>query len=200
MEALDAAHRNTSERADDNHLATIFQDLRPLLSSDEAIVEANRCLECGGPYAQAPCVEGCPAEVDVPGFITAIARGDASRAADIIFDQNILGASCSRVCPVEQFCEGACVLQKEGRRPVSIGRLQRFAAESELQKRFQFRAVAKPNGKRVSVIGGGPAGLSCAAELAIKGYKVVVYDKNEDRGGCGRAQSRSAPARRDPRS
>lgn len=198
MEALDPARLGKSRDADDNRLATIFRDLQPLLSSDEAIVEADRCLECGGPYAPAPCIEGCPTHINVPGFITAIARGDAAQAAEVIFGDNVLGASCARVCPVEQFCEGSCVLQKEGRRPVSIGRLQRYAAEPELAKRVRFRSPDKANGKRVSVIGGGPAGLSCAAELALKGYQVVVYDKNNDFGGLVRYAIAPYRIRRDP--
>lgn len=200
MNALDAVHRNSPGEMDgqDTELTAIFQDLKPLLGREEAIVEANRCLECGGPYAVAPCVEACPAGVNVPGFITAIARGDTAAAADIIFDENILGASCSRVCPVEEFCEGSCVLVREGRRPVDIGRLQRFAAEAELRKRNTFRRPAAANGKRVAVIGGGPAGLSCAAELALKGYKVVVYDKNQDYGGLVRYAIAPYRIRRDP--
>lgn len=198
MEVLDSPRLDKPDEANDNRLASIFPDLQPRLSASEAVVEAARCLECGGPYAGAPCVEACPSGVDVPGFITAIAHGDAARAADIIFKHNILGASCARVCPVEQFCEGACVLEKEGRRPVSIGRLQRFAAEGELSRRSSFRKPEKANGKRVAVIGGGPAGLSCAAELAIKGYKVVVYDKNEDHGGLVRYAIAPYRIRRDP--
>ena len=198
MEALDSAPTHEPYEADDNALSTIFEDLKPRLSTEEAVVEANRCLECGGPYAQAPCVTACPTHVDVPGFITAIARGETANAADIIFGGNVLGASCARVCPVEQFCEGSCVLQKEGRRPVEIGRLQRYATEAELARRTQFRSSEKPNGRQVSVIGGGPAGLSCAAELAIKGYKVVLYDKNRDFGGLVRYAIAPYRIRRDP--
>ncbi len=198
MEAIESPRRRSPDEMDEKSLAAAFPDLKPQLPDDEAIVEAERCLECGGPYAVAPCVEACPAAVDVPGFIAAIARSDTGRAAEIIFDHNILGASCARVCPVEQFCEGACVLRKEGRRPVAIGRLQRFAAESQLKRRAFFRSPQTPNGKRVSVIGGGPAGLSCAAELALLGYRVVVYDKNEDFGGLVRYAIAPYRIRRNP--
>lgn len=198
MEAIESARRRSPEETDGSLLEAVFPDLKPPLEADEAAVEAERCLECGGPYAVAPCVEACPAAVDVPGFIAAIARGEVGQAAEIIFSHNILGASCARVCPVEQFCEGACVLRTEGRRPVSIGRLQRFAAESQLSRRACFRAAENPNGKRVSIIGGGPAGLSCAGELALKGYRVVVYDKNEDFGGLVRYAIAPYRIRRDP--
>ena len=95
--------------------------------ADEALLEADRCLECGGPYAPAPCVVACPADVDVPGFVARIARGDAEARRATIFAENLLGGSCARVCPAEVLCEGACVLVARGTPPVEIGRLQRFA-------------------------------------------------------------------------
>src|SRR5512146_772562 len=108
--------------------AALFEELAPPLERGRALVEADRCLECGGVHAPAPCVVACPADVDVPGFVGAIARDDPDEAARIIFAENLLGGTCARVCPVELTCEGACVLLHEGQRPVEIGRLQRYAS------------------------------------------------------------------------
>jgi hypothetical protein len=107
----------------------LFEELKPPLTEEEALLEADRCLECGAAHAPAPCAVACPAEIDVPGFVAAIARGDPGRAAELIFAEKILGASCARVCPAEMLCEGACVLPHEGRRPIEIARLQRHACE-----------------------------------------------------------------------
>lgn len=161
----------------------MFATLRPPLSETLAMVEAERCLECGGPAAPAPCVLACPADVDVPGFIGALARGDPLEAAAIIFAENPLGGSCARVCPVEVLCEGACVLDKAGRRPVEIARLQRYATDQALSRGLKFQRSVRVNGKRVAVIGAGPAGLACASELAALGYGVTVYDARPDCGG-----------------
>lgn len=161
----------------------LFADLKPPLADTLVVAEAARCLECGGPYAAAPCVVACPAGIDVPSFITAIAQGRTREAAATIFAENILGGSCARVCPVEELCEGACVLAKEGRRPVEIGRLQRFAADWALARGQRFRRAGVRNGRRVAVIGAGPAGLACAGELAVAGYAVTVFDARDDFGG-----------------
>jgi Dihydroprymidine dehydrogenase domain II, 4Fe-4S cluster/Thiamine pyrophosphate enzyme, C-terminal TPP binding domain len=110
----------------------VYEALSPPLTSDEAVVEADRCLDCGGPYAPAPCTTACPAGVDVPRFVTAIADGRPDDAAATIFAENMLGGTCARVCPVELLCEGACVLTREGRRPIEVGRLQRFATDHAL--------------------------------------------------------------------
>jgi len=165
---------------------SLFADLKPPLTDADAFVEAYRCLECGGPYAEAPCTVSCPANVDIPGFVSAIARGDNFSAAETIYAENILGSSCARVCPVEMLCEGSCVLEEEGRRPVDIGRLQRYATDIALKNGYRHKKATKTNSKNISVIGAGPAGLSCAAELARKGYKVTVYDERKDFGGLVR--------------
>src|SRR5580765_6817939 len=124
---------------------SVFEELRPPLDDYEAIVEADRCLACQGD-APAPCVVACPADVDVPRFVTAIAEGDPAFAAETIFADNLLGASCARVCPVEELCEGACVLVHEGRRPVEIARLQRYATDWALSEEFPLRPrIARPN-------------------------------------------------------
>ena len=108
---------------------SVYTELLPPLTETEALVEADACLECGGPYAPAPCTEACPAGVDVPGFVGAISRGDPEGAAALIFAENLLGGTCARVGPVETLCEGACVLPHEARAPIAIGRLQRYATE-----------------------------------------------------------------------
>lgn len=162
---------------------SLFRDLNPPLTSLGAVVEASRCLDCGGPYQDAPCTQACPADIDVPGFVTAIAASDSNEAARIIYEQNILGGTCARVCPVETLCEGKCVLIKEGRKPVEIARLQRYATDHAEDLQVRMRSFNGTNGHKVAVIGAGPAGLACAAELAEKGYEVTVYDDHEDFGG-----------------
>jgi dihydropyrimidine dehydrogenase (NAD+) subunit PreT len=166
--------------------STLFEELKPPLREDEVMVEANRCLECGGAHAPAPCTVACPADVDVPGFVTAIADGDPNRAAELIFAENLLGGTCARVCPTELLCEGACVLVHEGRRPIEIGRLQRHAADLALEQHRPVRTPAAPTGRRVAVVGAGPAGLACAGELAARGHEVAVFDERAEVGGLVR--------------
>src|SRR4051812_45255441 len=151
-----------------------FEELCPPLAPDEAVLEADRCLECGGPYAPAPCTVACPADIDVPSFVAAIAEGDAERAARTIFAENLLGGTCSRVCPVEMLCEGACVLPHEGREPIATGALQRYATDRAFHRGTVARRAAAATGKRVAVVGAGPAGLTCAGELAARGHAVTV--------------------------
>ncbi len=175
-----------------------FLELRPPLTAEEAVLEADRCLECGGPYAAAPCFLACPAEIDVPRFVTAIAAGDPAQAATTIFDENLLGGTCARVCPVEVLCEGACVLEHEGRRPIAIGALQRFATDWALAQAQPLRNRERPNGRRVAVIGAGPAGLACAGELAARGYAVTVFDERDEVGGLVRYAIAPYRQQRDP--
>lgn len=164
-----------------------FAELYPALSPLESIVEAERCLECGGPYAPAPCTVACPADVDVPSFVTALASNRPDEAARTIFAENLLGGTCARVCPVELLCEGACVLIHEGRQPVSIAALQRFATDAAFAGELPARdtPASAPRG-RVAVIGAGPAGLVCAGELAALGYRVTVHDGRDEVGGLVR--------------
>jgi dihydropyrimidine dehydrogenase (NAD+) subunit PreT len=124
--------------------------------------------------------------VDVPRFLTELAEEDPAAAAATILEANILGATCSRVCPVEVLCQGACVLLHEGRRAVEVGALQRFATDWALANGLPLRRPAPPNGRRVAVVGAGPAGLACAAELALLGYRVTVHDEREEIGGLVR--------------
>ena len=164
----------------------LFAELRPPLSPESAVLEADRCLECGGPHAPAPCTLACPAGVDIPAFVAAVAAGDFSGAGRVIFAENLLGGTCARVCPVEVLCQGACVLDHEGRRPIAIGMLQRLAADAALADGEPLRTCAPRTGFHVAVIGAGPAGLACAGELAVLGHSVSVYDEREEVGGLVR--------------
>jgi dihydropyrimidine dehydrogenase (NAD+) subunit PreT len=164
----------------------LTRELHPPLTPEAAVVEADRCLECGGPYAPAPCMAACPADVDVPQFVAAIAAGDPERAATTIFTENILGGTCARVCPVEVLCQRDCVLVHEGRRPIEIGALQRYATEWAYAHDVPLRDRGPANGRRVAVVGAGPAGLAAAGELAARGYAVTVYDDRAEVGGLVR--------------
>ena len=164
----------------------VFDELHPPLDRAAALLEADRCLECGGPYAPAPCMVACPAGVDVAGFVAAIAADEPIAAAETIFSENLLGATCARVCPTEVLCEGACVLAEVGRKPIAIGPLQRYATDQALAAGTPLRQAAPRNGRHVAVIGAGPAGLVCAVELAALGYDVTVFDEREEVGGLVR--------------
>jgi len=164
----------------------LSRELRRPLTAQAAVVEADRCLQCGGAHAAAPCVTSCPAGVDVPSFVASIADADPAAAATTIFAENILGGTCARVCPVEVLCQSDCVLIHEGRRPIEIGALQRYATEWAYSNGVPLRTPAPPNGKRVAVIGAGPAGLAAAGELAARGYSVTVHDEREEIGGLVR--------------
>jgi glutamate synthase (NADPH/NADH) small chain len=164
----------------------LSRELRPPLTAAAAVVEADRCLECGGAHAPAPCVVECPANVDVPRFVAAIAAGDPGTAAQTIFAENVLGGTCARVCPVEVLCQKDCVLIHEGRPPIAIGALQRYATDWAYRKGVPLRAAARSNGKSVAVVGAGPAGLAAAGELAARGYAVRVYDERDEVGGLVR--------------
>ena len=155
-------------------------DIAPRYTPQEAIIEAARCLFC----FDAPCIQACPTGIDIPSFIKKIVTGNLTGSARAILSANILGGSCARVCPTEVLCEGACVvLDREGD-AVKIGRLQRYATDHAVEKRLRvLKAPAKKSGKRVAVIGGGPAGLGCAAELAQLGHQVVVFEKQPKAGG-----------------
>ncbi len=163
-----------------------FSELRPPLDIDAALLEADRCLFCAGPYAPPPCATACPVGVDVPRFVREIADGRPLAAARTIFEDNLLGATCARVCPVEVLCESACVLLHEGRRPIEIARLQRYATDAALDANLPLRSLAPRNGRRVAVVGAGPAGLACAGELAAHGFDVAVYDADDEVGGAVR--------------
>src|SRR5258707_92586 len=160
--------------------AARMADIAPRYTAQEAVVQANRCLFC----FDAPCIQACPTGIDVPSFIKKIANGNLTGAARTILSANVLGASCARVCPTAVLCEGACVvLDREGD-PVKIGRLQRYAVDHIFFENIQlFKPPTHKSGKRVAIIGGGPAGLGCAAELAQLGHQAVVFEKQPNAGG-----------------
>lgn len=158
---------------------TNFSDLHPRFDRHEALVAADRCYFCH----DAPCMTACPTAIDIPLFIRQISTGNALGAAKTIFDQNIFGGMCARVCPTETLCEQACVRNTAEERPVDIGRLQRFATDAAMDAGRQFYRRAEPTGKRIAVVGAGPAGLACAHRLAVKGHDVTVFDAREKPGG-----------------
>jgi len=165
----------------------LTRELHPPLTAEQALLEADRCLGCGGAHAEAPCAAACPADVDVPGFIGALAVGDPLGAARTILAENLLGGTCARVCPVEVLCEGACVLHDEGRKPIAIGSLQRYAMDVAFAgEEAELRRIAPPRPGRVVVVGAGPAGLACAGELAALGHEVTIYEWHEEIGGLVR--------------
>ena len=160
--------------------AAKFGDLHPPFDRQAAVVESNRCLFC----FDAPCVTACPTHIDVPKFIKKIATGNLAGSAQSILDANILGASCSRACPVDVLCEGACVLHRYNKQPIEIARLQRFAMDAfhAAGDRMPFVPPAA-TGKRVALIGAGPASLACAAELRRHGIAATIYDARPLPGG-----------------
>ena len=162
----------------------LFPDLHPALDPRSAVTEANRCLDC----FDAPCMSACPTHIDVPGFIKRIASGNVRGSARVILESNVLGSSCSRACPVEVLCEGACVMHAYNKKPIEIGRLQRFAmddfhARAERSGTWGLPAPAALHEGRVACIGGGPASLACAAELRRRGFAAVVFDNRPLPGG-----------------
>jgi glutamate synthase (NADPH/NADH) small chain len=156
-----------------------FGDAHPPLDAHEAMVAADRCYFC----YDAPCVTACPTGIDIPKFIRQISTGNLDGSARTIFDQNILGGMCARVCPTETLCEQACVREVAEGKPVQIGLLQRHATDHAMSHGRQFYSRADETGKSVAVIGAGPAGLACAHRLAMKGHAVIVYDAHDKAGG-----------------
>jgi dihydropyrimidine dehydrogenase (NAD+) subunit PreT len=155
-----------------------LHELLPPLTVHEAAVESARCLMC----FDAPCTHACPTHIDIPKFIKKISTGNLLGSARTILESNLLGATCARVCPVQELCEGACVLGSE-HKPIAIGRLQRHAMDYVYGKKIDIFRPAKSTGKKVAVVGAGPAGLSCAGELAKLGHAVTLYERRELAGG-----------------
>lgn len=161
-----------------DQLQDSFTETYPRYTKNEATVEAERCLYC----FDAPCIKACPTSIDIPTFIRQIANDNLTGAGTTILESNLMGHTCGRVCPVDELCVGACVLGSE-HRPIAIGRLQRYATDHIFANHIQPFEAAPPSGKRVAVIGAGPAGLSAAGELAKRGVEVTVFEKNELAGG-----------------
>ncbi len=166
-------------RLDKAEIDKNFGDLHPPLSRSEALIEADRCYFC----YDAPCTIACPTGIDIPGFIQKIRSKNIRGSARTILRENIMGGMCARVCPTEILCEQACVRQAHEDKPVEIGLLQRYATDPILADTTQLFERSEPSGKKVAVVGGGPAGLSCAHRLATLGHAVVVFNKDDKLGG-----------------
>ena len=167
-----------TELQQDTRRAGALGELLPPLTRNEAAVESARCLMC----YDAPCTHACPTHIDIPKFIKKISTENLLGSARAILESNLLGATCARVCPVQELCEGACVLGAE-HKPIAIGRLQRYAMDFIYGKGTLPFHPAKGTGKKVAVIGAGPAGLSCAGELAKRGHSVTLYERRDLAGG-----------------
>jgi dihydropyrimidine dehydrogenase (NAD+) subunit PreT len=157
----------------------VFADFKAAYTPAQALVEANRCLFC----ADAPCIQACPTAIDIPQFIRKIATGNAKGSARTIFDSNILGMSCARVCPVEVLCVGKCVYNEMGVPPIEIGKLQRYSTDEAFEKGWRFHEAGPDSGKSVGLLGAGPASLAAAHELRRHGHACVIYDKRSVIGG-----------------
>jgi len=165
---------------DNPEIARLFPDWHPAFEPHEALTDAHRCLNC----FDAPCASACPTHIDVPRFIKKIAANNLTGSALSILGANVLGASCSRVCPVDVLCEGACVLARYNKRPIAIGRLQRHAMEHFFNRDGRLpRKTAEKRRQKIACIGAGPASLACAAELAQRGFSVTVIERRNLPGG-----------------
>ena len=161
-------------------IAARFPDLHPPFAVQAAVVESNRCLNC----FDAPCTAACPTHIDVPRFIKKIASGNLRGSALSILDANVLAASCSRVCPVQVLCEGACVMHRYNKQPIAIGRLQRFAMDTfHANDGVLPKKSHEEHTEKIACLGAGPASLAAAAELRQRGYQVTVFDKHPLPGG-----------------
>ncbi|HOE62810.1 MAG TPA: NAD(P)-dependent oxidoreductase [Candidatus Sumerlaeota bacterium] len=156
-----------------------FEPMENAMGEHEALAEAGRCLFC----YDAPCSAACPAGISVPDFIRRIRDGNIKGSARQLYETNYLAGGCARVCPTKELCEGACVLNQLHGRPIPIGRLQRYATDWAIDNRAQILFPGKTTGKRVAVIGAGPAGYSCAAELARLGHRVEIFEARRKEGG-----------------
>ena len=157
-----------------------FSDIHPPFETkDAALVEASRCLYC----YDAPCTKSCPTGIDVPKFIKQITTGNIKGSAHTIFSSNIMGAGCSKVCPVEKLCEGACVYNLMDEVAIPIAKLQRYSTEIAMEKKWPLFTRKASNGRKVAVVGAGPAGLSCAHVLSREGIDVTIYEKEKLGGG-----------------
>ena len=163
----------------DERLEKLFTDFKPAYDEFEAVEEANRCINC----YEAPCIRSCPTAINIPQFIRRIASGNVRGAARTILESNILGLSCAQACPVEVLCVGACVYNNLNKKPIAIGKLQRYAVEQAYDRDWQYFQPGRATGKKVALIGSGPASLACAHELRLKGHETVVFEREAVPGG-----------------
>jgi dihydropyrimidine dehydrogenase (NAD+) subunit PreT len=170
---------NKDTQLPEERLENAFTDFKPALNAAEAETEANRCIGC----YDAPCISACPTGINIPQFISRIANNNLKGSAKTILDSNIFGLSCAQSCPTEVLCEGACVYKSLNKKPISIGKLQRFAVEYAYENEIEFYKPGKPTGKQVALIGAGAASLACAHELRKLGHETVVFEKAELPGG-----------------
>ncbi|EFO31255.1 pyridine nucleotide-disulfide oxidoreductase family protein [Roseibium sp. TrichSKD4] len=180
MTQQNAAPDVAAGRLSDEEYKKNFADLHPLLAPHEAMVEADRCYFC----YDAPCTQACPTSIDIPQFIRQISTENPAGAAKTIFAENILGGMCARVCPTETLCEQVCVREEAEGKPVKIGQLQRYATDHFMETHETTPFTRKAStGKRIAVVGAGPAGLSCAHSLAVEGHDVDLFDARSKPGG-----------------
>jgi len=166
-------------RLPEEQIAANFADMHPALTPSEALIDADRCYFC----YDAPCTTACPTGIDIPGFIQKIRSGNLEGSAQTILRENIMGGMCARVCPTEVLCEDACVRNTHEDRPVRIGLLQRHATDAVFNDGAALFERAPRTGRKIAVVGGGPAGLSCAHRLAMLGHDVVVFEPKTKLGG-----------------
>jgi dihydropyrimidine dehydrogenase (NAD+) subunit PreT len=170
----------TSNKLSQQQYVENFNDIHPPFEThNAALVEANRCLFC----YDAPCIKSCPTGINVPKFIKQITSDNIKGSAHSIFLSNIMGAGCSKVCPVEKLCEGSCVFNLMDEPPIPIAKLQRYSTEKAMKNNWQLFERKKTTGKKVAVVGAGPAGLSCAHVLSREGIDVTIYEKESKGGG-----------------
>lgn len=156
-----------------------FKDKKPLYTPAEAMAEANRCLYC----SDAPCIKACPTAINIPEFIRKIGTGNVKGSARTILTANILGQSCAQACPVEVLCAGSCVYTGWGREPINIGRLQRYAVENTLAKTPELFQAKPSTGKKIALVGSGPASIAAAGMLALEGHTCFIYERKAIPGG-----------------
>ncbi|MFQ6006449.1 MAG: NAD(P)-dependent oxidoreductase, partial [Woeseia sp.] len=166
-------------RLSDEEISRNFSDMHPPLGRSEALIEADRCYFC----FDAPCTTACPTGIDIPGFIQKIRSDNIKGSARTILRENIMGGMCARVCPTEVLCEQACVRNTHEDRPVNIGLLQRYATDPVIDEHVKLFEYGPESGKRIAIVGGGPAGLSCAHRLSTLGHPSVIFNCDQKPGG-----------------
>ena len=172
--------KNIAPKLEEPQYEQNFSELHPPFSPNSAVAEANRCLYC----YDSPCMKACPTHIDISTFIKKIATGNVKGSAKTILESNWIALTCAKACPVDVLCEGACVYNEKDEPPIQIGRLQRYAMDTYFAGGMPaLFTPAKSNGKSVGIIGAGPAGLSCGAELALLGYDVTIYEAKKTAGG-----------------